>query len=254
QIQLAMARAIDLVINERMHHSFCVRAPKMISEYKEVWKLAWAERWQSQTEEQQIVLKTWYKSIELTEDTAIKDIERDYESAKRRSVILLSDLLESYIESILQLCIVHSMQSPKNIKSLTGREPKSITDPACVKKSVRHWEKHKFPNFASSRAARVMAMMQTFMPLKFEKTREIDEIFFHRNALTHEIVQIGELENDGHRSADAANLSLEQVDNYFNVVGDFVCASMDAFKSYQHPIVVLKTPLSNQFQLNPSPH
>jgi hypothetical protein len=233
QTQRAMERAIDLVINERMHHTFCIQAPKMISEYKSVWLLAWEGRWALQSEEQKGILKDWYKLIEMTEDTAARDVERNYESAKRRSVILLADLFESYVESILQLCIVHSLQTPEKIKKLTGKLPASLTDPASVKRSVRNWEKTRFPELKKSRAARLVAMMRKFMPLQFEHTETIDALFFHRNALTHEIVQIGELENLNHRSADAAHLTHEEVYAYFDLVSDFVFASIDAFKSYK---------------------
>lgn len=237
QIQRAMARAIDLVVYERRHHSFCVVAPKLMSEYKQVWLLAFANQWKDKSDEEKAGLRRWFELIELNEDTANRDIKSDFESAKRRTIILLADLFESYVESILQLCAVHSLKTSELVYKLTGKRPKSVTDPLEVKRAIRSWERTRFPDFRDSRSTRLVAMITQFMPLDFKQLAEIDSLLDHRNALTHEIVQIGELNNDSHRSANAASLSLEKVDNYFNVVGNFIIASMEAFKRYK-PLVL----------------
>lgn len=57
----------------------------------------------------------------------------------------------------------------------------------------------------------------------------VDNLFRHRNALTHEIIQISDTDDDKHVSADASGLSLEEVDSYFDAVGDFIIATMSAF-------------------------
>jgi hypothetical protein len=233
RVQRPMVRALDLIVTERRHHAFCVRSPSIILKYKDDWQLAWAERWPGLNDEAKSALKQYYEQIEILELAAQHDVDREYESAKRRSVILLADLLESYVETIMQLCIVHSLKLPEKIKILTGKLPLDVENPVDVKWSVREWEKHKFPELKQSRALRFVAMFNKFMPMKSNQPETIDEIIYHRNKLTHEIIQIGDIGSEQHRSADAATLSLELVDRYFDAVSNFIIASMEAFKGYK---------------------
>lgn len=232
RVQRAMARAIDLIVSERGHHAFCVRSPSMILKYKDDWQLAWAGRWSTLNEQAKTALKRYYEQIEILELAAQRDVDRDYESAKRRSVILLADLLESYVETIIQLCLVHSLKEAEGIQKLTRRKPLNVTDPVEVKRCIRNWERKCFPT-TTSRSARFVAMFKHFMPFEFNQLTDVDNLFFHRNKLTHEIIQIGDIRAEQHRSADASTLSLEAVDGFFDTVANFVIASMEAFKAYK---------------------
>ena len=80
-------------------------------------------------------------------------------------------------------------------------------------------------------------MFSEFMPLQYSKIIPINELFQHRNALTHEIVQVGFDIGDRFVSADAQGISLEDVDLYFDAVGDFILSTMDAFKLYRRKVV-----------------
>lgn len=229
RIPLAMARAIDLVSNERAHHTLCVRAPTTILNYKQTFELAWADRWQDQDEIQKSVLRQWYTQIELTELAAQRDIDRNYEAAKRRSVILLADLLEAYVETLLQL--MQSIDDPigETTLDLTGRRPRDVDDARDMRRSIRHWERRiDLP----SRLQRLLHMLRHFLPhlaVADDTATLLDEMFEHRNALTHEIIQVSNDPASTHVSADASGITLERVDAYFDGVSDLIIATMNAW-------------------------
>ena len=228
-IQLAMSRAVDLVANERAHHALCVRSPAMITNYKQVFQLAWANRWADLDEELKNTLRTWYGHIEIVEDAASREIERDYEAAKRRSIILLADLLEAYVETLLQLMQTLEDEEGEATFNLTGRRPRDMSDSRDVRRSIRTWERSIK---ARSRTQRFLRMLNHYLPLGELDERAVallDEMFTHRNALTHEIIQVSNDPTSTHVSADAASITLERVDQYFDVVGDFIISTMAAF-------------------------
>lgn len=235
QMVKAMARAIDLVCRERAHHFLCIRATTAMSQYKQTWESAWAARLETTSEDERRILRAWYQEIDLMEHAAIEDLKYDLESVKRRSIILLADLMESYIESVLQLCLVYWLETPEKIRSVTGVAPREIDDPVEVKRCVRKWERTKFPDFRNRRADRLTAMLRTFIPIESIDNDIMDEIFEHRNALTHEIIQISSNTSEKFRSADASMIDIQRIDIYFNYVGDFILRSMDAFKKYRNP-------------------
>lgn len=233
KMQRAMTRAMLVIGREQLHHSFCVRAPTMIAKYKEDWPLAWHEKWPSLTASQQEVFRGWFDQIGVVERMATEDIEIDYETAKRRSIILLADLSENYTEVLLQLLISKGLGCDSDVKRLTGFKKAKLSDPRSIRKSVRNWERTQFPNL-HNRTDRIFAMMNQFMPFAWASDihrSQMDEIFHHRNRLTHEIIQIGDMNDDSAQSADATNITLSAVDSYFVTVGEFIGSTLNGFKS-----------------------
>lgn len=223
-----MSRAIILVSSERAHHFFCVQAVTMMANMKQVWQLAWAEPWKTMDDQAKEVMRKWYQEIDMMEKVASEEIAAEYEATKRRSIILLGDLTESYIETLLATFARHVDETGEVTRIISGRKPKEMGDPRDVRRSVRAWER-SLPH--KRRSARVTEMLQFYMPnfrMKDEEADVLDELFSKRNALTHEIILIGDLKTSEHHSATAAEITLQRVDEYFNIVGDFLLATMSA--------------------------
>ena len=232
RMQKSMTRAMNLIARERAHHTLCVRAPTMLLKYKEDWQLAWHDKWPTMSEEQQEVFRGWFQQIENIEQLAEQDIEFDYESAKRRSVILLGDLMEGFVEALLEILIVKSTMNDEELARLTGFKKAKLDSSASIMRAIRNWERTKHPGIRR-RTQRIDMMLNRFMPFCWpteEISETIDTIFKHRNRLTHEIIQI-EFSEVSEKSADTAHLSLSDLDNQFVAVGEFIGATLQGFRA-----------------------
>ncbi len=230
-MQQAMTRAMTVIWREQMHHTLCVRAPSMVTRYKEDWPLAWCDKWPTFDDDRKEVFKRWFEQIGVVERLATEDIAADYESAKRRSIILLADLSENYAEVLLQLLISKGLACDADVVRLTGYKKASLEDLKSIRRSVRHWERTKFPNLLN-RTDRISTMMNVFMPFSWASDNDqiqLDEIFSHRNRLTHEIIQIADLGDQSAQSVDATNITLVEVDGYFVAVGEFIGSTLKGF-------------------------
>ncbi|MBX3561903.1 MAG: hypothetical protein KF780_08830 [Sphingomonas sp.] len=230
-LQRAMARAIDLVTNERMHHFLCIRSIYMASNLEGLFLLAWAGPAKTLDDHTKKTLQKWYADIKTYEDVSSRERKLDFETVKRRTIICLADLAENYVETLIATYKRYLDDTGEVTRILSGRKPKDIRDPRDVRRSVRSWER-SIPN--ERRVKRFEEMIQFYMPnfsMPSECESALDDLFKTRNALTHELILIGDLHDTRHVSATAAGVPIDQIEAYFRAVEELIMSSMKALRT-----------------------
>lgn len=233
-LQKAQVDAFQLILAEMKHHALCYRSIGTVPHYAKLLvstlRLAVAPMDQGAKAELEEALQ-W---VQINLESAKDEIENEYKSVIRSTVIVFADILENLVESTIGICLLHLDPTQTSIREVTTFKKQAETE-RLLKKAVRAWESRLFANMPA-RTQRMEHMIKAFFPdFKAPKDFEVlDQLFVARNQFTHELIRLSE--DDLVEALEP--WSLPKVDQVFHVGSDFMLAMMAAIPGD------LQTPIS----------
>lgn len=225
RLQKALGDAIMLITEEQEHHALCYRSISMMQPYAQMIPSFHKTHAIHYTDEQKSGLIRWLEWVKLTLVSASQEEISDFQRVKRRSVIVLADVLEAAVEVVIATCLQHLDPAAASVRELT-KYRKDIIDDAGSKLAVRSWERLLFLDYRL-RSDRFTYMIRCFFPA-FQPPQDIqliDLLVENRNRLTHDIISLSRyVEPD----TDCPTFSAEQIDSFFSASGDFLLALLKA--------------------------
>lgn len=225
RLQKALSDALLLLVEEQEHHALSYRSISMVDNYAQIFPAFWRPHTQNLDDETKHGLARWTQWIILTLESALKEHARDYERVKRRTTIVLADLLEGAVESVLASCLRHLATDKVSLRDLTGSRG-NISSERDLRFAVRSWEKRVYLE-GLSRVIRFEKMLSTFFPefVLPDNAACLNELFRLRNEFTHELIVVTD------SLAPRTPLKCpthQEIDDFFHSAGDFILAMMKA--------------------------
>lgn len=205
----------------REHHALSYRSISMVSHYA----LILPDHLKNIPISEGPAVARWGDWVQITLESAKKEQGSDFEQVKRNAVIVIADIVEGAVESVVATCLRHLATDQISLRELTGHKGSSVSE-RDLKYAVRTWEKRLFPSIPS-RVQRIAAMVSTFFP-KFEapsSSARLDAVFECRNKLTHELIVVTDQISD---EAIEVGASLQEIDEFFDAAVHLILAMIEA--------------------------
>jgi hypothetical protein len=234
-LQKAQVDTIELLTVEMAHHALCWRSINTIPHYSELLVSTLKPIAAEMDQAAKGRLAEGLQWVEINLQSATQEINADYKSVTRRTVIVLADIIENLIESTIGICLLHLDPVQTSIREVTTFKTQARTE-RLLRQAVRVWESRLFADMPA-RTLRIEHMIIAFFPA-FEQPRDfevLDQLFVARNQFTHELIRLSE-----DQSENALEIwSLAKVDQAFKVASDLLIALMTAIPGeLQAPINV----------------
>ena len=217
--------AILLVTAEQKHHALSYRSISMMTNYAQILPTFFRPHAEIQNEKQKAGLARWLEWVEITLDSAKEEMSDDLIHVKHRTTIVVADIVEGFFESVIETCLRNLSTDEISLKNLTGHQSQNPND-RDYGYAVRSWERRLFDKYPN-RTDRFNRMLRAFFP-KFEHPsnfHRIDELVEKRNSLTHDVIKVSDIIDEESHKVEVSN---QDVDDYFEAVGDFILAVLKA--------------------------
>lgn len=234
-LQVAQIDAIKLLFAEQEHHALCYRSIATVPRYAQLEASEFQRTASQMDQTTKGELAHGLQWVEINLESATTEIEAEYQSVIRRTIIVLADIIENLVESTIGICLLHLDPTQTSIRELTKYKKQPETE-RHLKQAVSAWEFRSFADFPA-RTQRIEHMIKAFFPaFVAPKDLEIlDRLFVARNQFTHELIRLSE--DDVIQAPE--NWSLARVDQAFDVASNFLLAVMTAIPGdLQTPISV----------------
>jgi hypothetical protein len=167
----------------------------------------------------------WIEWVKITLQSAEREHSHEYQRVKRRTIIVVADIVEAIVEIELATCLEHLDPSGPSVRTLTGYKRKIGRD-FDSKMAVRSWERTLYVKHPS-RSKRFEHMIRCFFSgfVLPENADLIDQLITYRNELTHDVIPISRVVGDVNANP---NISHEQIDSFFEASGDFMLRMLTA--------------------------
>lgn len=225
RLQKTLSDAIMLIVEEQEHHALCYRAISMMQPYAQILPQFYGNHVKDFTEEQKASLARWLEYMMITLQSANNEQARDYQRVKRRTVIILADVIEAVVKIVTATCLQDFAETSNQLRELTGYK-KPICVGSDAKNAVRKWEQRLYP-ILPSRVDRFEYMLVYFFPdfVRPPNFKLLDTLIERRNQLTHDVIPLSEnIQND----PEIPTFTAQQIDDFFVASGDFVLAMLNA--------------------------
>ncbi len=210
-----------MIVDEQEHHALCYRAISMIDPYAQMIPSFYQDKMTEFTVQEKESLSRWIEWVKTTLISASNEATRDYQRTKRRTVIVLADIVEAAMEITLASCLDHLDPVGIDLKSLTGYKKRSDAT-GDLKQAIRSWERKLFPRLPT-RSSRFIYMIQCFFPsfAPPKNSELIDILIVSRNSFTHDLIPLS-----SHIQLDVADPTFtdDQIDGLFAAASDFLLA------------------------------
>ena len=232
-LQKAQVDAIELLRMEMSHHAVCWRSIHSYPHYTELLvdrlRLVAADI----SEEGRARLGDGLQWAQINLDSVSNEIQQNYASVTRRTVIVLADILDNLIDSTLGLCLLHLDPTQTSIKDVTTFKGQ-VSNERHLQTAVDNWER-SLSGKIGTRTARITHMLTAFFP-EFQPPQDIellDNLFSARNSFTHALIRL-----DENMPAHVERpWTLSMVDDGFRVASEFLLAVMGSIPGdLQSPI------------------
>lgn len=233
-LQKAQIEAFQLLNEEFKHHALCWRSIGTVPYHAQllVSMLRPITSEKDQTAKEKLV-----KGVELVQinlESAEAEINSEYRSVIRRTVIVFADIVENLVESTIGVCLLHLDPTQTSIREVTTFKRQATTE-RLLKQAVRAWESRLFADLPA-RTQRIEHMIKAFFPA-FKAPQDfefLDRLFIARNLFTHELIKLNEEEK-----LEAPEIwTLAKVDQAYDAASGFLLAVMTAIPGD------LQTPIS----------
>lgn len=224
RLQKSLSDAILLLAEEQEHHALSYRSISMVDNYAQIFPAFFRPHLSRLDDDTKEGIARWTRWIMITLESAAKEQARDYERVKRRTTIVLADLLEGVVESVVATCLRHLETQKVSLRELTGSKGR-VDSERDLRFAVRAWEKRLFEE--PSRVARFERMLTSFFP-NFalpDDASQLDRLLRLRNEYTHEVIVV--TDSITPRSPSECP-SHQNIDDFFQSAGNFILAIMTA--------------------------
>lgn len=225
RLQKALSDALMLVVAEQEHHALSYRSMMMMEHYAQILPSFYKPHLEGFDNELKQGLGRWLEWVKITLESALHEESRDFNTVKRRAIIVLADIFEGVVESAVVTCLRHLARDQTPLRKLTGYRGKGDTEKE-LKFAFRTWEKRLYGSMPS-RAQRFGRMISAFFP-KFlipATAGRLDDLVERRNRYTHEIIIVTDDLSD---IVTLPTASAQEIDDFFAAVGDFIIAMLGA--------------------------
>jgi hypothetical protein len=232
-LQKAQLDAFQLLNAEFKHHALCWRSIGTVPYYAELLQKTLKPSLAKMDQVAKSQLVEGLERVLINLDSAKIEIQANYNSVIRRTVIVFADIVENQFESTIGICLLHLDPAQTSIREITTFKRQAETERQ-LKQAVRKWESSLS---APARTQRIEHMVKAFFPT-FAAPQDfefLDRLFLARNQFTHELIRLSEEEK-----LEAPEIwTLAKVDQAYDAASGFLIAVMASIPGgLQTPISV----------------